>query len=133
MHKVYELRSENKVEYVGVTSNTLENRLYDHVKLSGKFPNRHDITIHEVSQWPTKKEAFTEETRLKISHGMPPTELLQRREAGKSARITTIEIAREIKSKYIPYKYSYETLAKEYNIRPSTVRLICQSRTYQEA
>jgi predicted GIY-YIG superfamily endonuclease len=74
MHKVYELRSGSKVEYVGYTTNTLSNRLYDHVKRSGGFPNRKDLTIHEVSNWPTKKEALTEELRLKAYYQMDVTE-----------------------------------------------------------
>ena len=53
--------------------------------------------------------------------------------AGKTARTTTMEIAEEIRSKYIPYKYSYGKLAKEYGLSVHTVTNIVLNRSYIEA
>ena len=129
MVQVYELRSGSIVEYVGVSKNKLEYRLRDHTKCrgytKGKFYGRTDLTIHAVSQWPTRKEALKEEGRLKLSYGLEWTETIN--------RTTTMEIAREIKSKYIFRKYTYRMLAQDYNLTYSTVKNICQGRTYKEA
>ena len=128
MHKVYELRSGSKVEYVGYTTNTLPNRLYDHVKRSGYFPNRKDITIHEASVWNNKQEALQEERRLKESYGMYWGES----KGGKTNRLTTVEIAQEIKSKYVPYKYTQSMLAREYNLPLNTIVGITREYSYLE-
>tara|TARA_R110002153_G_scaffold181959_1_gene335306 strand:+ start:126 stop:542 length:417 start_codon:yes stop_codon:yes gene_type:complete len=49
---------------------------------------------------------------------------------GRSTRTTTFEIAQEIKSKYIPRKYSYGKLAKEYNLSLYTIQNIVREFSY---
>ena len=138
MVHVYELRTESNVEYVGISKN-LDGRLYQHTKKKyrpasgeGLFNGRTDLTIHSVSQWPTRSLALLEETKVKRSHGIQPTEFLQRSKAGKSCRLTTYQLAQEIKSKYIPRKYTHQMLANEYNLTLSTVAAICRGKTYLE-
>lgn len=71
---VYELRVGERVIDVGV-SKDLERRIHEHInkrpnkKSCGKYYGRTDITIHQVSEWPTRKLAFKEEGRLKLSYG----------------------------------------------------------------
>lgn len=43
----------------------------------------------------------------------------------------TREQAAEIRSKYIPYKYGYPKLAKEYGVSPVVINLIIKNKTYK--
>ncbi len=52
---------------------------------------------------------------------------------GKATRTTTFEIAEEIRSKYVPQKYTQGMLAKEYNLSLYTVINIVKNRSYKEA
>lgn len=52
---------------------------------------------------------------------------------GKATRTTTFEIAEEIRSKYVPQKYTHGMLAKEYNLSVHTVISIVRGITYKEA
>ena len=139
MFSVYELRSGSKVEYVGYTNNTV-NRLKAHTlhkhtpnrSNRGLFYGRTDITIHTMSQWPTRKEAYKEEARLKIHHGFEPTECTTGSKSCKRQRVLTIEQAEEIKSKYIPRVFTQTMLAKEYNVHRNTICRILYDVTYQE-
>ena len=126
MWTVYELRSGSKVEYVGQTKNLLKYRLVDHAqKRRGKFYGRTDLTIHALSKWPTRKEALLEEGRVKLSHGMPWHEW-------NRCKTTTFDIAEEIRSKYIPHKYTAQILAKEYNLTVNVIYGILNNKTYTE-
>ena len=126
---VYELRDNTGVIYVGVTVN-LEGRLYHHKKKNGKFTGRTDITIHEMSAWPTRKLARKEEGRLKLFHGFEWTEIQTAKRNCKAQRVLTIKDANDIRSKYIPNIYSMSTLSKEYNVSKSTVQRILENLTY---
>lgn len=75
MIQVYELRVGERVIDVGVTGRAIEHRLYEHTCKSGRWPNRTDITIHAVSQWPTLSRAMQEEGRLKLHYGFEWTEM----------------------------------------------------------
>ena len=76
---VYELRVGERVIDVGV-SKDLQRRFIEHTqkkpqkKSCGKYYGRTDITIHPVSEWPTRKLAMKEEGRVKLSHGFEWTE-----------------------------------------------------------
>lgn len=48
----------------------------------------------------------------------------------KSQRLTNLEIAEEIRSKYLPHKYTAPMLAKEYNLHVSTIKSIVQNIIY---
>jgi len=50
---------------------------------------------------------------------------------GKACRTTTFEIAEEIRSKYVPKKYTQGMLAKEYNLSIYTVTNIVKNRSYK--
>tara|TARA_R110000803_G_C11707769_1_gene286456 strand:- start:40 stop:462 length:423 start_codon:yes stop_codon:yes gene_type:complete len=134
---VYELRNSTEVvEYVGVSKNP-NNRLYDHTisKPSltsghGKFYGRTDLTVHSVSQWPTRKIAMKEEKRVKISYGMVWGEGLGGTASCKNMRVLTKDIAEEIRSKYIPKIYHMRMLAEEYNVSKTTVQRILENLTY---
>ena len=47
-------------------------------------------------------------------------------------RKLTMQQAREIRAKYVPYEYSHRKLAKEYGITPTNVKAILDNRTYRE-
>tara|TARA_R110001632_G_scaffold194341_1_gene315660 strand:- start:659 stop:1168 length:510 start_codon:yes stop_codon:yes gene_type:complete len=51
---------------------------------------------------------------------------------GKATRTTTFEIAQEIRSKYIPKKYTYGMIAEEYGVSVYTVINIVKRRSYLE-
>ena len=132
---VYELRVGERVIDVGM-SNNLERRLHEHTnkrpnkQSCGKYYGRTDITIHQVSEWPTRKLAFKEEGILKESYGFEHTESNFGKHVHYSARTLTMEIARELRSKYVFKKNTCKMLAKEYNTTYKVVYDIIKHRTY---
>jgi hypothetical protein len=48
----------------------------------------------------------------------------------RSLRIIDFDLAQEIRSKYVPLKYTAPMLAKEYNIKLTTIKALVQGRTY---
>ena len=144
MTHVYELRDQQgNVVDVGM-SKQLKVRLRQHTFTkptdanngSGKWYGRKDLSIHSMSIWATRSEARAEEGRLKLHHGFKWTEQIASQKGGKllgqSNRKLTMEQAQEIKSKYIPYKYTYHRLAKEYGVAVSAIRAIVHNQTYLE-
>tara|TARA_R110000796_G_scaffold87261_1_gene188456 strand:- start:281 stop:670 length:390 start_codon:yes stop_codon:yes gene_type:complete len=125
---VYELRVGERVIDAGV-SNNVKTRLRQHTQTrNGKYYGRKDITIHTVSEWPTRKLAMKEEGRVKISHGLKWTEDIGR----KNSRILTMEIAREIRTKYKPRVYTRKMLMQEYNVSEGVIKGIVNNVYYMD-
>ena len=118
MEYVYKLTKDGELIDFGKTNNV--KRRANERKLEG------NLTV--LSCWPTKHEALLEEGRLKTEHGMEWTERIGR----TACRHTTYELANEIKSKYIPRKYTQGMLAKDYNLSRKVIRGIVEGRTYLE-
>jgi len=76
----------------------------------------------------------TEETKQHLSEIKKGTKLSKdhRLSISKSSRTVPIEIVREIKAKYVPYKYSAQMLAEEYGISYTRVSNIIKNITYAE-
>ena len=136
-HYVYELRnSENQVEYVGYTTKP-KSRLYQHTRVlpghngSGKFYGRTDIILNIVHETHDKREATELEGKLKISHGFDWTERGCYSAIENRSRKLTHDQAIEIRSKYVPRKYTMMKLAKEYNVSYKTVHQIIKEQTYK--
>jgi hypothetical protein len=143
MQYVYLLRDGNgKVVDVG-ESHDPPSRLYHKTKNKptpghGYFYGRTDITQEVLSSWETKKEARAEEERLKIYYGLEVTERTGGIQGGRigglvpdyKQRKLTKEQADQIRSKYIPHKYSTYKLAKEYGVSPAAIKNIVTNKTY---
>jgi len=134
--KVYELQDENcNVIDVGYSYRP-KTRMYQHTRTkpgsgTGKFYGRTDLTMVIVSEHPTRKEAAQAEIALKIQHGLEPIERMNGVRNGKLNRKVTMEQAQEIRSKYVPWKYTMSRLANEYGCSHGTVCGIIHNKYYK--
>ena len=86
-YKVYEIINfYGSVEYVGQTYQKIEDRFYQHTKCSprsgnGAFYGRSDVIINIVTTVNNRRDALKLESNLKKEHGLPQTELIQRKNA----------------------------------------------------
>ena len=126
------------VEYVGYSCNP-KFRMYQHTRMKnvdgnghGRFYGRSDLSMVIVSEFPTRKEAAQAEIALKKEYGMPPTEALCGIHAALTLRQLTIEQAKEIRSKWVPYKYSKKRLSDEYGVSIGSIDKIVKNITYIE-
>ena len=71
------------------------------------------------------------EGKLKISHGLEWTERTDQRNIEDRNRKLTQDQAEEIRSKYVPRKYSMMTLADEYAVSYTTIKQIINGDTYK--
>jgi predicted GIY-YIG superfamily endonuclease len=130
MTHVYELRDGDQVVYVGKTIN-IKLRLQQHTRFNtGKFLGQHHLTIHVIKSFEDSKEAFKYEGKLKTKHGFEWTEMQQMRRKKTELRKLTQEEADEIRSKYIPFKYTCKQLGEEYGVHGRTIDNIIKGRTY---
>lgn len=126
------------VEYVGYSCNP-KFRMYQHTRMKnvdgnghGRFYGRSDLSMVIVSEFPTRKEAAQAEIALKKEYGMPPTEALCGINSAIKMRQLTMDQAREIRSKWVPYKYTLRQLEKEYGISRGAIAKIIKNITYLE-
>ncbi len=118
-YKVYELINlYGTVEYVGVTSVGLDNRFQRHTRTRpsstnsgyGKFYGRQDLTIIEVAEFNTKKEAELYEGKLKLAYRMEWTE----RTRGSKKRIFITDKHKIEMAEHIKNGWSTRRLSREY-------------------
>tara|TARA_R110000744_G_scaffold329580_2_gene435120 strand:+ start:21 stop:434 length:414 start_codon:yes stop_codon:yes gene_type:complete len=132
---VYELRVGERVIDVGVTSRTIETRLYEHTRNLGRWPNRTDITIHSVSEWLTLKLAMKEEGRLKLSYGLEWTERNNQIKggmvAGPKRRVLKRKDILEIRNLSDLGVYQRD-IANQYNVCQRTINKIVNKISYAE-
>ena len=137
---LYELRNDDdQVEYVGYTTKIsgYRSRFNQHTRIrpghngSGKFYKRTDIRFCIVDQTLCKKEAMELEGKLKLSHGLEWTERTDQRNIEDRNRKLTQDQAEEIRSKYVPRKYSMMTLADEYAVSYGSIKQIINGDTYK--
>tara|TARA_R110000764_G_C10784550_1_gene356673 strand:- start:105 stop:506 length:402 start_codon:yes stop_codon:yes gene_type:complete len=133
MKHVYKLVNElGRVEWVGETVRP-KVRFYEHTKVTpssgkGMFYGRTDLTMEVVASNLNKEDARILEDKLKIKYGLP----LSERSPKLASRKLTFDIANEIRSKYIPRKYSSYKLAKEYGVSQRAIMQILEGLAYNE-
>ena len=116
------------VEYVGQTVN-LEKRWLQHTKAKpgvgcGKFYQRTNVVMEDISSHRTKGEAKHQEKHWQIHYDCEDR-------SDYACRKLTFDQAEEIRSKYMPYKYTLNTLADEYGVSMRVIRMILNNITYQ--
>jgi len=75
-------------------------------------------------------ESFKEHARSNFDKFNKASLIKAGTKSGKSKRLITFDIAQEIRSKYIPHKYTTKMLSKEYNIKETTIKALLQGRSY---
>ena len=137
--KVYELQdATGTVIDVGYTHRP-KVRMYEHtrrkptLKGCGRHYGRTDLKMVIVSEHSTRKEAGQHETALKLEHGLQPTERMNGPRMAKLCRKLTMEQAQEIRTKYIPYKYTLIMLATDYNTSLGIIYGIVNNLTYNKS
>jgi len=137
---VYEIINDNsQVEYVGYTTKITGhgNRFYQHTKVKpghsghGAFYGRTDITFNIAYETESKRDALDMEGLLKLSYGLEWTERLSPRALNNRQRKLNNAQALEIRSKYIPKKYTMMKLAAEYDVSFKTIHNIINGVNYK--
>ena len=90
----------------------------------GKFYGRTDITLEVVAGPIDRPSALKLEGELKLQYGLEWTEV--------KLRSLTMDQANDIRSKYIPRKYSQCKLASEYGVSQGTIASIINNIKYIE-
>ena len=137
-HYLYELQDSTKnVVYVGQSCRP-KLRMRQHIKYKpnpnngtdGMFYSRTDLTMVIVSEHLGRAEAQHEETRLKIQHGLQPTEYLNTKNMGLRKRVATVDQALEIRSKYTGAWGQMTRLSEEYGITLRSISRIINHKVH---
>ena len=90
------------------------------------------LPIDTIPYWKSvqNRRTWTKEDRLKSTWHTAGGAATGGKNGKKSSRHVSYEIAQEIKSKYIPRKYSKQKLADEYGVSVAVIKGIVGNFTY---
>jgi predicted GIY-YIG superfamily endonuclease len=110
------------VEYIGETTN-IKSRLKNHLSKSGKFYTRTDITLHIVSEFDNRKDAFNYQCELQKQYGFE-TDFEKNIRGGAAGRDSTkqsILCFNFITNKFIKQYDAITDAAQELNIKSAQI------------
>ena len=130
VYKIINIPTE-AVEHVGQSKNLIK-RWYQHTKAKpipgngfGKFYGRKDVAMLLISTHNSKKEAKQQEKHWQRHYDVEDG-------TGFLTRKLTMQQVKEIRAKYVPWKYTMDMLAKEYKVVGSTIYSILHNQTYTQ-
>lgn len=135
--KLSEIKMGEKNTFYG-KHHTEETKQKQREKMIGRnLSNEHKQKISESLRGennPNFGKSLSQETKRKLSEARKGEKNLNYGKYGESASFfkLTWKQVREIREKYIPWKYTYKLLAKEYNVGKTAIREIIFNETWKE-
>ena len=102
--------------------------IYTASKREIELQKEYGYTIDQTPYWHTAKMWKYSKGKPKPNHPGPSKKTQSK--GGKGHRHLTFDQAEEIRSKYVPRKYTANMLAEEYKVLPTTIRKIIYGQYY---
>ncbi len=137
-----DIREDGTIYYDGEPKNCSSNSAgYLVTGFNGKIHYVHRLVADKYIRNPANKRTVNHKNGIKNDNRVENLEWNTNKENLQHAydtglnnqnhrRKLTMEQVREIRSKYIPYKYSMDRLCKEYEVSHTTIKFIIKNKSY---